>query len=1164
MSVNHLNRRNFLLASAAVTGTCAIPFVSMSPAFADQSLPRDDASPTDVTAPAAGSTLAEIEAQLLALDPPILMLETAVPDGVTTDEGSSLAISAAHAKLGDHSMQWDHTSNADLRIEGDLKFVPSGFEPGGDQSLMGVVPMFSFWVYNEVPVDDSLLVTFGKDDRADCNFTFNLDFSGWRTCWIRYGYDTEGTPNQDMNRITVTAPERAGVLWFDLVVKNVDMRPDHATPDFQVPEVQKEIEQSDNYHWLGLNNFWGELSDPGFDDSAPTDVEAEAAGTIRTTLLTRERSKKPLTEAALDKLETQLTTLGIPELADANAVGANLVPAAPGSFVNGYQTAVLPSEFVPALTAAANIVPVRKICDLILEAAQTWDTADTSGDTAAAARAEIMFLRVTAHMQDQGWAKGSAQGTIHHIGYQYRGWASSLLMTERLLRARDIWDPVSEAIVWYCGAGRLTNDFSDIRKHYSGLVDVLNTLIEGLLVSCLVPGPTPQQVGRLRSFGNWINGAHRYTPGITGGYKPDGFYFHHMGPYPAYGRDALRGSIPVIGDVTGTPFGLAAQGAGVLRQAMLTMNTVSNTYDWPISLSGRHPNGTEGIDGLLNSFALLGRNPLDGYDNGDGVDEEMASVFRFLVRESSSGFQKKLDGFFADKGVEAAAPPQGYWQHGYASFGAHRQDGWLASVKGHNRYLWATEIYEADNLYGRYLAYGQIEVQSIANDENLVTHEANGWTQPGYDWNHIPGATTIVLPFDELKADLTGTIQKIPLTESNFGGAGSLSGRATLFGMRLMEHPDYNDTHRAWISALLVGDRIIALGSGVQNDDGSHPTHTTLFQMTPETMSQPKAVSTGSNWATDPAGNGYVVSLGEMSARTKPQFGPHEDGKSEGTTRNYSLGWIDHGTAPENSGYDYAILIGAGREGTETFAATIAGEDKPYVVTQRDTTAHVVRDADSGVTAHVLFEADKDLGSDSAVRSATRPCLVLMHAAGETVSLSVTDPDLHLYEGKDPDQYDNDGNYTGDFSSYSRPWKTSPSPQTDISVVLRGLWTAPVSPARALTGVMLTPEGADTRITLTTQHAASVEFELVREGEQPTPSPTAEPSQTATETPAGTHSPTPTATGTATASATATASPSGTGKPTSTSKPTNRPTSTSRPSSRPTSKPTPGLPNTGN
>lgn len=1039
----------------------------------------DGATPASGT-PAVGDTLSRVEASLLALDPPILLLETAIPPGVVVDPGSSVSISAAHAKCGRHSMRWDHTPNARMRIDGDLNVASSTYVPGEDQSLMGVVPMFSFWVYNEIPVDDALVVTFGRDERADCGVAFNLDFRGWRTCWVRYGYDTTGQPAEDMNRITITAPARVGTLWFDLVVKNVDMRPDHATPDFQVPTIQPTIASNDNYHWLGLSDYWRRLSHPGFAGSPATTAEIDAATTVRSRLLARLRGEPELSETSLAELEAHLLALGVPQLADPDATGAALTPAAPGTFVDGFQSAVLPSALTETLIEAGAVVSLQQICDSALDVARTWDAAVTAGDADATARAEAMYLRLTVHLLDQGWAVGSAQGTIHHIGYQYLGWASSLLLAEPLLRKRQLWQPVRDAIAWYSGVGRLTHDFSEL-KDLCGVVDILNTVSEGMLISCLAADSWDQRVAGLRAFGAWLNLAHRHTPGILDGYKPDGFCFHHIGPYPAYGRDAMIGSIPVIVDLAGTPFELDATGAAVLRQAMRTMAEVSHTHEWPIGLCGRHPRGGEGILPLVDSYALLGRTPLAGHDGGDGVDEEMAATFRRLMPQPPTRWQQEMDDYFAARGVPVAPAPAGYWQHGYTALGVHRQDGWMASVTGHNRYRWSTEIYDGANAYGRYLSYGQIEVQSVSNAQRIVTHEANGWTQPGYDWNHIPGATTIVLPYEELKADLTGTIQELLLSESPFGGAGCLTGHAVLFGMRLAEHPTHNPTHQANISVLLVGERVIALGSDIRNDDSEHPTHTTLFQLCPETMNAPRATAKGSNWATDPAGNGYVVADGAMRVRTARQSAPHQNGVDGDGTRTMALGWIDHGPQPQDAGYDYALLVGAGASGTEAFAAAMAGDDKPYEVIQRDKVAHVVEDRLSGVIGHVVFEAHTDLVERSMVKRATRACLVVMRADGERVTLSITDPDLHLYEGPDHEQYDTHGTYEGRYSSYSRPWRSNPSPQTTISVVLRGLWTPPLTGAAPWPAARLEPEGDDTRVTVTTQHAASVELELVRQ-----------------------------------------------------------------------------------
>src|SRR5699024_10557251 len=226
-------------------------------------------------------------------------------------------------------------------------------------------------------------------------------------------------------------------------------------------------------------------------------------------------------------------------------------------------------------------------------------------------------------------------------------------------------------------------------------------------------------------------------------------------------------------------------------------------------------------------------------------------------------------------------------------------------------------------------------------------------------------------------ADLGGSVESMALTESSFGGAGSMRGHASLFGMELKEHPAYDATHTARISVFMVGDRVIALGSGVRNEDTAHPTRTTLFQVCPEVMTEPAEVQSGKNWVTDPADNGYVVMAGpELTHRTGEQTAPDQDGSGE-ATRVYSLAHLDHGAAPHDSGYAYVLLVQGGPDGTAEFAQQVQDEKSPVVIQQRDRVAHVVSDAASGVTAYTVSEPDTARAGRALVRRANCQVLVM-------------------------------------------------------------------------------------------------------------------------------------------------------------------------------------------
>ncbi|WP_328891011.1 hypothetical protein [Streptomyces sp. NBC_00316] len=53
----------------------------------------------------------------------------------------------------------------------------------------------------------------------------------------------------------------------------------------------------------------------------------------------------------------------------------------------------------------------------------------------------------------------------------------------------------------------------------------------------------------------------------------------------------------------------------------------------------------------------------------------------------------------------------------------------------------------------------------------------------------MAGTTAINVPLPRLKADLTGTIEEMLLTDSAFAGGHTIDGRDGTFAMRLHENP---------------------------------------------------------------------------------------------------------------------------------------------------------------------------------------------------------------------------------------------------------------------------------------------------------------------------------------------------------------------------------------
>ncbi|WP_406386105.1 chondroitinase family protein [Streptomyces sp. NBC_01618] len=81
-------------------------------------------------------------------------------------------------------------------IRAPTHYKHSTSRPGDDQAYMRTVDTFAVWIHNDRPLDDVLRVEFGRGRNVDAWCEIHLGFTGWRTAWIRYGYDLSGTPHR--------------------------------------------------------------------------------------------------------------------------------------------------------------------------------------------------------------------------------------------------------------------------------------------------------------------------------------------------------------------------------------------------------------------------------------------------------------------------------------------------------------------------------------------------------------------------------------------------------------------------------------------------------------------------------------------------------------------------------------------------------------------------------------------------------------------------------------------------------------------------------------------------------------------------------------------------------------------------------------------------------
>jgi chondroitin-sulfate-ABC endolyase/exolyase len=105
------------------------------------------------------------------------------------------------------------------------------------------------------------------------------------------------------------------------------------------------------------------------------------------------------------------------------------------------------------------------------------------------------------------------------------------------------------------------------------------------------------------------------------------------------------------------------------------------------------------------------------------------------------------------------------------------------------------------------------------------------------------------------------------------------------------------------------------------------------------------------------------------------------------------------------------------------------------------------------------------------------PALVMLRAGPAATTLSVCDPDLHLYQGIESDQFNPNGSQR-EVSIYSRTWFRAASAPSKVRVTLEGNYALVLPDAR----VTLVPAApGHTMLEFTCREGLPVEVQLARQ-----------------------------------------------------------------------------------
>lgn len=939
--------------------------------------------------------------------------ESASP--LSAGKGSKLSTSGEHFKHGLRSARWEWSrEGAQIALRRPIGYLAENPNPKETS-----VSTFVFWLYAPQAVEGSLRFEFRKQGRTCAWFDYGLGFTGWRGAWVAFDRDMEGTPEEGMDELVVTVSgAKRGELCLDhwIPASFQDVR--HHTADFQAPYINART----NSHWLVLLKSWNHKLDIAPEAAVTTEQQREmdtVLGRLQRLLL--EGRKTP----AMKTLRKQFADYGIARNADGTVTGK------PVFFVRYAETYINlgGADMKKRLSDSCQLL--RQCNDLLFQIAVRYRR---STDEAERAELADMYLTLTRHLLDQGFAAGSGLGTLHHLGYSMRNFYTAPVLMRDVLVGAGLADEVQQAMEWFSGVGEVK-----IRPEVDGIdIDAFNTSMTGRLASLLMLANTPGKVAYLKAFSRWIDNGYKVTGGTSACFKSDGTVFHHRHHYPAYAVGGFDGAVNAVWLLNGTGFGISTEGREVLKRALLEMRFYCNRLSFPLAMSGRHPDG----EGALVPWHFGRLAEAGTPDGSEAVDRELAAAYMRLVPADDARSRA-----FAAQGIRPEPSPEGTRVYGYNASLSHRRGDWLMTVAGHSRYVWSAEIYQGANHYGRYLTHGSMQ---LLGEGEPVSAFGSGFRREGWDWCHIPGTTALEIPMERMKANILNVdtcsgYEEMLLSDESFAGGVSHRGRSGAYGMKLHEHDKYNGSLRARKSWFLFDNRVICLGSDIEND-AEGGLHTTLFQSCLPTPDAPTGVNgeevtalpyrtdlEGAVQLTDNLGNAWFVPQGRVTVRRSHQQSPHEETDAP-TENDFATAWIDHGDGRVRGGH-YEYMMAVHPSDAERAEYVVRA---PYRVVSADRNCHAVVDLGSGTLGAAVFEAGA-VENGGAVQSVSLPCLYMESREGSELTLSVADPDLRLYEGESDERFDADGKRI-ERSIYSRDWIDNPSAVSALRVTLAGAW----------------------------------------------------------------------------------------------------------------------------
>ena len=841
---------------------------------------------------------------------------------------------------------------------------------------------------------------------------FHLGYRGWRALWAKFMHDMGKNPSVPIGRMVLEFPQTTGTLYVDML-EFPSTVPWKYMEDLQYSTSRKDFSMIPDIVRYRMAQSSGDMIDAS-DEQIKMIEDRFTSWCFGSGRFPKDKFVKMRASAEKTFIQNGLDAASKIEIAynaDGSPIGEPLFSLDGPSTVGGTKLRMFRS------------INEKILIPLALDYHK-------NGNKESLEKAKFIYD----WFNDQGWADGSSMGTIVLEKLRSAGYIYSYHMLHKDL-SPDVLDRERNAMNWFTLFGHCYC----LEERNGANSDDLRALGNGKLIYALSLEDPQQRRQALTAFKRYMDKAMGIAHGAEDVIKDDYSGYHHRTAYNSgYYPQALYAGAQIALMLSDTPYALSEESIRNIKNGLKTFHFFCAGFDVPAGTVGRFPQAQKILHELIPAYAYM-------ILCEKGQDKELISIFGDILQKASkdADWAKYITDVNSDMSytttvgeMEAVAEaamllsePQdmkdGSLFMPYSGMLVTKDRDIHFNVKGYSRYIWD---YEAgsnnENTYGRWMSNGHLEFVDFRNGNRSFNP-----SDELYDWNHITGTTSKVLPLRQLAYAGKSTDHRNYSDQSFLAGVHGCD-KVSMFAVRL--HDIYSDTSfRADKSYFFFDDMVLCMGSGISSADRKNPVSTTLFQdLSGAGKQKIDKIFEDASFA-------YVVKEGEVKVE--------KEGKR-------TIAYVDHGIGARNAAYEYYML--KDKKAAESVAAA-----SPVEVLRRDHSGHIVRRG--SVVCAALFTENVSYDG-MLVQSVNIPLAYVLEDKGEgKYILSLCEPDMRR-----PWKLNMNNLSHEDVAQKEKPFETE--------LILDGCFEL----VKPQPGISVEQSGNKTKVSLTTVMARNYTIEL--------------------------------------------------------------------------------------